>query len=214
MSEIRTSEPPKDPSSLTSNRAVASTVLDVLGYGSLATFGIAEHIDLSRKISVPPSTSGLLKSKVSQMPRIPDPGDAKRILKTAWTGLTGGSQEALKPTGEILDFRVVDPGAEITRSRNFETRENKPGKITYESNTQATDLLVRRIIRGLGFVDENQDLDRSMRNLRRHGVLTLAKGRLSITVTMPPAYRPEVPRLLDAAYRIQVQRAPVSVSTA
>lgn len=206
MSEGTVNEPSKDTIPVIDNRTIATKALYILGYGSLATGGIDEYNSLRQKIPIDFSIEAFYRSKASRMFRIPDKEEARRLLRTAWTGWTGSLGETNRTTENILDFRVVEPGSVITRSRLGEQRENNPVKTSYKPNTLTTELLVRRIIRGLGFVDEGQNLDRSMRGLRRDGVLTIAKNGISVTVTMPQVYKPEVSKLLDAAYRIQVQR--------
>lgn len=205
MSENITNEPPEDLSPLQVNKALASQLLTILGYKSLANY-----YDIYRRTIAPimeKLLSGYEKIEAAHgqlaIHSIPDKIEAGKLMQTAWVGTPASD-------ADIIDVRICEPGAEITRTRAIEQRDKDPRIVTYTANTKGTETLIEQLILGLGFGNNAQTTEETMRDLRRNQTITLPNWKtpsLQITVTKPAGIKPEVANPIDAAYRIQIKRS-------
>lgn len=189
MPESLPNEPVKD-SSPFSTQQLAVMALDALGYSRFTP----QSNSPNRPSNPYLGTDNLLGSMASAMIRLPDFEEARKLLTAAWLDRKSG-----------LDFKIAEVKTKIQRSRSADPRNNTPIRISYGSNTQGTELLVRRLIRAWSFVDENHNLDPDMRKLRQTNRLELGKNDLRLIVTRPEKIGPEVNHPIQAAYRVQLQ---------
>jgi hypothetical protein len=128
---------------------------------------------------------------------IPDPLESARFRETLQTGRSEGNG--------ILNFRFIVPVGRVDSSTGGDVRDMKT-KTRYVSNTQGSELMLRRMIRALGFADESVDLDPIMRDMRKTGKLEMRHGDLVLEAERPLRVGPYVADPIDAAFRVQLRR--------
>lgn len=208
MSEGTRNEPPKD-TLLGQNRAIGIRILEALDYSDLATIGPQTRIIPDENMDALKRAEMIIKgfrgydAPIKRMVRVPVASEARKVLTLAWYGSAGHRS----PVDEVIDFRIVEPGSEITRSQGADVHDKKQDKISYYSNTQETEQIIRRMIVRLGLIDGSTDIDALMREFRRTGSLELRRSDGIIFKALKPAVGPEVKNRIDAAYRIQIERA-------